>query len=139
MSHFPGRESGANPTPWRTSQKQALPWIPHTPPCLEWLPWHLHVRAELFQADRIIQFSPNSIITLIMLSVQVLKAFHRAAAPKHSHSPKKCFQEQHHLSALIFPIIPMVGYGSWGPGKLNCRFQTPLRSSPTAMQAHHGV
>lgn len=90
-------------------------------PCLRWLRSHLRVQAELSQADRIIQFSPNSIIILITLSVQVPKALHRTAAPKHSHSPKKCWQEQHHLSSLFFPGIPVVGYGSRGPGKLNCR------------------
>lgn len=83
---------------------------------------HLRAQAELFQADRTIQFSPSSIIILIMLSVQVLKASHRTAAPKHSRSPKKRLQEQHHLSSLFLPVIPVVGYGSRGPGKLNCRF-----------------
>lgn len=64
---------------------------------------HLRAQAELFQADRTIQFSPNSIIILIMLSVQVLKASHRTAAPKHSRSPKKRLQEQHHP---LFPVLP---------------------------------
>lgn len=101
MSHFPQRQICANPTPRRTSQKQALPWIPRTPPCLKFAP----------PCPSTIQFSPSSIIVLIMLSGQALSS-------KRSHSAKKCFQEQHHLRAPFLPVSPAVGYGSWGPGKL---------------------
>lgn len=59
------------------------------------------------------KFRLNLIIIVIMLSVEVLKAFRRNASPKHFPLPEKRFQEhqeQYHLSFLFLPVIRMVGY-----------------------------